>query len=243
MKPPTPPYMSPVTVTRRSVLEWLGGATVLALGPDLLGACAAVAPPLCDRSAEFPFVPGAVDDDLAERWPVRTIGPPELAAILAQYELRIDGLVESPQVLSFEEVVCLERQDQLTDLHCVEEWSVFDIPWNGVPLSRLFELARPTASATHVTFHTSGDVFTSSVPLDVALEPRTLLGYGVGGSTLPFDHGFPLRVVIPRLWGYKSAKYVTRIELDDKPVPGIWEAFGFPYSAEVPPEQLRPGKF
>jgi DMSO/TMAO reductase YedYZ molybdopterin-dependent catalytic subunit len=244
MKRRTAPYIAPVTFTRRSVLEWLGKATVVALSPELLAACDAAVPlGQCARSEEFPFRPGMIDPELDQLWPVRTLQEPDLQAMLAQWQLRIDGLVESPQVLSFTEVICLERQDQVTDLHCVEGWSVYDIPWNGVRLSRLLELAQPTASATHVTFHTFGDHYIGSIPLEVAVEPKTILSYGVGGATLPFDHGFPLRVVVPRLFGYKSAKYVTRIELDDEPVQSIWESFGYPYSAEVPPERLRPGKY
>ena len=105
----------------------------------------------------------------------------------------------------------------MTDFHCVEGWSVYDVQWNGVHLQRLFDLVQPTAAATYVTFHTLGDIYNESLKLDVALEPRTILGYGVGGNTLPVEHGFPLRVVIPRLLGYKNAKYIERIELTDAP--------------------------
>ncbi len=247
MSPRTPPYIAPVTVTRRSVLQWLGGATVLALGAGFIRSCGGTfsdVPGVCDDgSMGPPFVPGVLDEKLAEEWTVRTIDPPELEAILAGWQLEVDGLVESPQVFSFADLMCLERQDQVTDLHCVDGWSVYDVPWNGVHLSQLFALCRPTSAATHVTFHTFGEIYQESLPLDVALEPRTLLGYGVGGATLPLDHGFPLRVVIPRLLGYKNAKYVQRIELDDKPVSGLWVSSGYPYSGEVPPARLRAGKY
>jgi DMSO/TMAO reductase YedYZ molybdopterin-dependent catalytic subunit len=70
-----------------------------------------------------------------------------------------------------------------------------------------------------------------------------LLGYGVGGSTLPVAHGFPLRLVVPRLLGYKNAKYLVRIEATDHPVDGFWEFYGYSYDGDVPSERLRPGKY
>ena len=75
------------------------------------------------------------------------------------------------------------------------------------------------------------------------MKPRTLLGYGVGGSTLPLEHGFPLRLVVPRLLGYKNAKYLERIEVTDHAVTGYWEEYGYPYEGEVSAERLRPGKY
>jgi DMSO/TMAO reductase YedYZ molybdopterin-dependent catalytic subunit len=81
------------------------------------------------------------------------------------------------------------------------------------------------------------------MPIDVAREPRTLLGLGIAGSTLPLAHGFPLRIVVPRLLSYKNAKYVERIELVDAPLLGFWSQYGYPYEGEVPADRLRPGKY
>ncbi|HEY3452386.1 MAG TPA: molybdopterin-dependent oxidoreductase, partial [Myxococcales bacterium] len=107
----------------------------------------------------------------------------------------------------------------------------------------LFDLVRPTARATYVTFHTVNDQYNESLPLSVAREPHALLGYGIEGSTLPLKHGFPARVVVPRLLGYKNAKYVYRLELADRPVEGYWVAAGYPYAGEVPAHRLRPGHY
>jgi DMSO/TMAO reductase YedYZ molybdopterin-dependent catalytic subunit len=120
---------------------------------------------------------------------------------------------------------------------------VFDIPWNGVHLGELFDLAGVQDSATHVNFFTLGGKYNESLPLDVALERNTILAYGVNGSSLPLRHGFPARIVIPRLFGYKSAKYVERIELSDSPIDGFWVERGYPYDGEVPAERLREGKY
>ncbi len=154
----------------------------------------------------------------------------------------MDGLVETPVTLTFGQILGLPRQDQLVDFHCVEGWSVYDVPWNGVHLSQLFALVAPLAAASHVTFHTIGGTYNESLPLDIATEPKTLLAYGVNCNTLPLSHGFPLRVVIPRLLGYKSAKYIHRIELTDRPINGFWVARGYTYDGEVPENRLREGK-
>jgi DMSO/TMAO reductase YedYZ molybdopterin-dependent catalytic subunit len=75
------------------------------------------------------------------------------------------------------------------------------------------------------------------------MEPRSILAYGVAGSTLPLDHGFPLRVVVPRLLGYKNAKYVERLELADKPLIGYWVAAGYELDGEVQKNRLRKGHY
>jgi DMSO/TMAO reductase YedYZ molybdopterin-dependent catalytic subunit len=260
------------TVTRRTLLEWLGRATVLTLGADLVAACTAAsqggAPDLSlkdstppqttdgslDTSSQlnsdwlvsdggFPFAPGQPGHSVYDGWGERTVDPQQLTQILANWSLTVDGLVEEPLTLSFVDLVDLPRQDQITDFHCVEGWSIFDVPWNGIHLSTLFEAVRPKPEATHVTFHTIGGSYNESLPLSVAKEPRTLLAYGIAGATLPLKHGFPLRLVVPRLLGYKNAKYVQRIELAAGPVNGYWVAAGYSYDAEVPQSRLRPGKY
>jgi len=194
-------------------------------------------------AANFPFRPGDGTLDVYRDWNVRTVDAQDLADILATWRLTIDGMVDNPLTFTFAELTALARQDQVTDFHCVEGWSVYDVPWNGVSFSTLFERVRPRPEATYVAFHTIGEAYNESLPIAVAREPRTILGYGVGGATLPLPHGFPLRVVVPRLLGYKNAKYVQRIELTDRPLLGYWVRAGYPYAGEVPASRLRPGKY
>jgi DMSO/TMAO reductase YedYZ molybdopterin-dependent catalytic subunit len=280
MRPRNPPFISDKTVTRRSVLDWLGKGMVLALGAPLLKACAEFSGRASDAddvvrdgepdapdaagegvaearaeteadaatdvggdAAEFPFEPGTGAPDVFRGWGERTVDPQDPRSILDSWRLTVDGLVDNPRTFTFEELIALTRQDQVTDFHCVEGWSVYDVPWNGVHLSTIFELVRPQAAASYVAFHTIDERYNESLPLDVALEPRTMMGYGVGGYTLPLAHGFPLRVVAPRLLGYKNAKYVQRIELTDRELRGYWVRAGYPYAGEVPPSRLRPGKY
>ncbi|HEX7599407.1 MAG TPA: molybdopterin-dependent oxidoreductase, partial [Polyangia bacterium] len=245
---------SATTVERRTVLQWLGNATVLALGGDLLSGCVSRSrsglggPDAGDASGEageedFPFQPGDGQDAVFTGWYENTVDTQNLESILSHWQLTVDGMVGKPLVLTFADVLALPRQDQLTDFHCVEGWSVYDVPWNGASLSHMLDLAAPTTQATHITFHSIGGDYSESLPLDVAREPKTLLGYGVGGSTLPLAHGFPLRLVVPRLLGYKSAKYLERLELTDHAVDGYWEGYGYGYDGAVAPARLRPGKY
>jgi DMSO/TMAO reductase YedYZ molybdopterin-dependent catalytic subunit len=252
------------TVDRRSLLEWLGKGCVLVLGASQVTSCLGADGPLQDAGSGgrpdgggggdvsggdgptaggFSFEPGPRDHPVYENWGERTVDRQDIEDILATWQLTVDGLVESPRVYSFADLLGLPRTDNLVDFHCVEGWSIHDVPWNGVHLARLFDQVRPLEGATHVTFHTIDGRYNESLPLDVALEPKTLLAYGIDGNTLPLKHGFPLRIVVPRLFAYKSAKYVARIELDDKPVSGFWVAAGYPYLGEVPASRLRDGRY
>jgi DMSO/TMAO reductase YedYZ molybdopterin-dependent catalytic subunit len=257
MPPRQPPFISDKTLSRRSLLEWLGSASVLALGSPLLGCASTPGAPhdngprdrvaprgdaLTD-SVAFGFAPGPALAPPLDRWGERTVDAQDLASIVRTWQLTVDGMVGSRRVLTFQELTALPRQTQVTDFHCVEGWSVEDVPWGGVALSTLLDLVTPTPQATHVTIHTVGGRYNDSLPLAVAREPRTLLAYGIAGSTLPLKHGFPARVVVPRLLGYKNAKFVERLELTDHPVNGYWVAAGYPYAGEVPEGRLRPGKY
>ncbi|MBI5503083.1 MAG: molybdopterin-dependent oxidoreductase [Deltaproteobacteria bacterium] len=278
----SPPFIADRTVSRRTVMEWLGKGTVLALGAPILKACATLDAGAADADAsapdadaageadarpdtpdgaveaevhdvpeaiadvgadEFPFQEGSGDLDIYRGWNVRTVDTQDLGRILETWRLDVDGMVDNPLSLGFADVIALARQDQVMDFHCVEGWSVYDVPWNGVHLSTILELARVRASASYVAFHTVDERYNESLRREVALEPHTMLGYGVGGYTLPLDHGFPLRVVAPRLLGYKNAKYVRRIELRTTPLEGYWVRAGYPYEGEVPPSRLREGRY
>lgn len=295
------------TLSRRSLLEWVGRGTVFVLSSELLMACAAdgdsfprdggffrdihdvvagidgsddtrlgsdggepdgggadardpdgrspdagrdaassdIGPDLADAGGggEYTFAPGNQDDPVHNRWWERTVDPQDPDELMRTWKLRVDGMVENPYELSFAELIELPRQEQITDFHCVEGWSVYDVPWAGVHLSTLFERARPLEGATHVVFHTVGLIYNESLPIEVALEPKTMMGYGIAGVSLSLPRGFPLRVVVPRLFGYKNAKYVQRIELTDQRVDGYWVRYGYPYEAEVPESRLREGRY
>lgn len=245
-----PGFVWPETHTRRTVLEWLGAASVLALGSPLLSACAGAAgtrstgdPPRDSGGTGLGFSPGSEEGALYDDWPVRTVDQQDPASLLASWRLTVDGLVDTPTTFTFGDLLALPRQDQVTDFHCVEGWSVMEVPWNGVHLSTILARTGASPKATHVTFHTVRSVYNESLPLAVALEARSMLGFGVAGSTLPLNHGFPLRLVVPRLLAYKNPKYVERIELTDRAVEGYWVQRGYGYDGEVPRSRLREGYY
>jgi DMSO/TMAO reductase YedYZ molybdopterin-dependent catalytic subunit len=241
--------------SRRSLLSWLGNATVLALTADLVAACAPETTTSgISRSREtntatpagsgtFTFAPSPEEGAIYDQWWGNTVDRQNLEYILSSWQLNVSGLVEEAITLSFAEMLALPRQDQVTDFHCVEGWSVYDVPWNGFHIDRLIDLVRPTSEATHITLRSVGDIYTESVPLTVAREPRTLFAYGIGGGTLPLTHGFPLRLVLPRMYGYKNAKWVKQIEFTNAGSDGYWEQRGYPSDAPVKASRLRAGKY
>ena len=241
-------------MSRRTLIEWLGKGAVLALGAPLIEACGGTSPmpsgpdaalPAFDAGAPpfFPFAPGSGAASIFANWKENTVDQQDLAAILSSWTLTVDGLVAQPITYRFADLATLPRQDQITDFFCVEGWTVPDVPWNGVTLAALIDASVPDASATHLTFHTVDDIYNESLPIAVAREPKSLLAYGIDDATMPLAHGFPMRVVVPRLLGYKNAKYVNRVELANHPVAGFWVKAGYPYAGEVPADRLRPGKY
>jgi len=193
----------------------------------------------CDPS----FAPGDESQPVFANWGERTVDHQDLASILGTWRLTIDGLVDTPLSLDFCQLRDLGLVDQVTDFHCVEGWDILDVPWNGIPLSRLLDLAGVRPEARFLTFTSIGGLYTESLPLSVAREPKTLLALGVGGSTLPLKHGFPARIVVPRLLGYKNPKYVARIEASVVETVGFWPRLGYPVEGECPPSRLREGKY
>jgi len=155
---------------------------------------------------------------------------------LATYRLRVDGLVERPVSWSFdrlkEELTTIE---QISDFHCVEGWGVKDVRWTGFRLRELIEKVKPKPEATHLTFYSLGGVYTESLTLSVAQEEETLLAHGLYGKALPTEQGYPLRVIIPRMYGYKGAKWLHRIEFTDKQHLGYWERYGYNVDGVTPP--------
>ncbi len=197
-----------------------------------------------DTTCDTGLAAGSTDThSVFEGWGERTVDPQELADLLAGWELSIEGMVENPVRLGFCDLLELGLHSQVTDFHCVEGWSIYDVPWDGVPLSVLLDMVRPKASATHLKILCETGKYTESLALDIAREPKSILALGINEHTLPLKHGFPARVVVPRLLGYKNPKYVTAIELVDYEHEGFWSAYGYPVAGLVPEGRLRPGKF
>jgi DMSO/TMAO reductase YedYZ molybdopterin-dependent catalytic subunit len=143
-----------------------------------------------------------------------------------RFKLRVHGEVEVPFELRFDEFLALPQVERRLDVHCVTGWSVLGARFEGVPLERLVARARPKANARYVIFEAAHG-YTANVPLREALSPNVLLAQKLEGAPLPRAHGGPLRAVIPALYFWKSAKWLTGVRFSSKDQPGYWETRGY----------------
>jgi DMSO/TMAO reductase YedYZ molybdopterin-dependent catalytic subunit len=149
---------------------------------------------------------------------------------LARWRLAVDGVVERPLALDWEAFLALPQVDDVSDFHCVTGWSVHDLRWTGVRLQALLALARPRPEATHVLLH-ARDGYSANLPLEEALKDDVLVAHALAGATLSVEHGGPARVVVPQLWAWKGAKWLSRIELLPHDRRGYWEIRGYSNTA------------
>ncbi len=162
---------------------------------------------------------------LVRDWPVLDLGLQPLVATL-DAGLTVDGLVAAPLTLDWEEFLALPQTDEVSDIHCVTAWSRYDNHWRGVRAQTLLDRVRPEPAARFVVFH-SHDGYTTNVSLERFAAPDVLLAHSWEGRPLTREHGGPLRVVMPRYYFWKSAKWLKRIEFRDQDQPGFWEVRGY----------------
>ena len=162
---------------------------------------------------------------LTLKWPVLHYGSvPRFDP--ARWDFRVYGLVENPLTLSWDEFNALPKIEHTSDFHCVTRWSRFDNHWQGVAFSEIVRLARPLAAAKYVLVHAEQG-FTANVPLADLDRPEVLLATHHDGVPLPGDHGFPLRLIVPHLYAWKSVKWVRALEFLDHDAAGFWEQNGY----------------
>ncbi|MGH9376449.1 MAG: sulfite oxidase-like oxidoreductase [Terriglobia bacterium] len=142
------------------------------------------------------------------------------------WEFRTAGWVENPIRLAWAEFQALPRIQVTADFHCVTRWSRFDNHWEGVSFRTLYEMTRPRTGAAYVMIHCR-EGYTTNVPLADVLESNVLLADRHDGEPLPPEHGGPLRLVVPKLYGWKSAKWVSGLEFMPSDQPGFWEQNGY----------------
>ena len=160
-----------------------------------------------------------------DTWPVLDLGiQPEIPT--HAWRLFVDGEVENPVTLKWDEFQALPRTELTTDIHCVTAWSRYDNEWEGVSARDLIALVKPKASAEHVIFH-SYDTYKTNVPLADFAAADVMLAWNWNGEPISREHGGPLRVVIPKLYFWKSAKWIKRIEFSMMDKPGFWEVRGY----------------
>lgn len=147
------------------------------------------------------------------------------------YVLTVDGLVNDPQQLSYDQITSYENVSKVIDLDCVEGWG-FTAKWTGVPVATLLDEAGVQEGATTVIFY-SADGYSTSLDLDYLIDNNIILGYRLNDVTLPQDRGFPLQLVAESKYGYKWGKWITGIEVVNEPYEGYWESRGYNNNADV----------
>ena len=160
-----------------------------------------------------------------KHWPVLDLGvQPDVAK--EKFRLRVEGLVEQRIALDWDQFLALDQVEQVSDIHCVTQWSLYDAHFTGVRAHDLLAMARPLPAARFISF-TSYDGYTTNVPIAAFDDDDVLLAHAFGGTPLTREHGAPVRVVLPKLYFWKSPKWVTRIELLAEDRPGFWEVRGY----------------
>lgn len=186
-------------------------------------------------AAEGKFLTGRIARPEAERlppgqhlvrnWPVLDLGQQPMIN-LETWRLEVRGLVENELTLGWTEFTNLKQSTRVTDIHCVTTWSRFDNRWEGVATRDLLDLAMPLENATHVML-TSYDGYTTNLPLADFAAEDAILATAWEGAPITREHGGPMRLVVPHLYFWKSAKWLRRIELMAGDRPGFWEQNGY----------------
>ena len=172
---------------------------------------------------------------LTEKWPVLHAGSvPKVD--LGTWDLAISGEVERPLTLTWEQLLELPSREVAVDIHCVTRWSRFDTTFKGVHWSELAKLVAPKPSARFVVAHAEQG-FTSNVPLAAIEDEQALIAYEADGEPLTPDHGWPVRLLVPSRYFWKSAKWLRGLELLDHDEPGFWERYGYHNDADYRQEQ------
>jgi DMSO/TMAO reductase YedYZ molybdopterin-dependent catalytic subunit len=150
---------------------------------------------------------------------------------LDKYRLKVDGLVTTPKSITFDQLKSLPVTKQTKNFQCVTGWTVSNVEWEGIHISELVSLVKPTSEASFITFYSADGAYTESLSLQEALESDVLLAYKMDRQPLLIEQGFPLRLVVPRMYGYKSIKWVNRVEFASSRIEGYWEQQGYPAEA------------
>ena len=166
---------------------------------------------------------------LTKKFPVLTYGSTPKVDI-ESWRLRVFGLVTQEVELDWTQFSSLPWDTIVADFHCVTQWSALDQTWEGVPFAQVASLAQPSPTARFVMAHCYGG-YTTNLPLDLAME-EGLLAHKQDGQPLGASHGWPLRLILPSRYGWKSAKWVSGIELLAEDAPGFWEQRGYNNNAD-----------
>jgi DMSO/TMAO reductase YedYZ molybdopterin-dependent catalytic subunit len=149
------------------------------------------------------------------------------------YRLTVSGLVGRRASYTLQDLQAMPQTSLVQDFQCVTGWRVLDVPWSGVELSRLLDLARPTTQATAVLFRSFDGVYTESLTLEEARQPGVMVALQMLGGPVTHDHGGPVRTYVASNYGYKSTKWLSGIELTHGQIPGYWEPRGYDIDGRI----------
>lgn len=162
---------------------------------------------------------------LVDKWPVLSYGPtPRFNPAI--WDFRLFGLVDQPLRLNYQQFRSLSQTRLTTDFHCVTTWSLLDITWEGVLAQEVVALVRLQPKVRYVMIHGDGG-YTTNLSLDEFLDDDVIFAHRCNGRDLDPDHGWPLRLVVPKLYAWKSAKWVRGIEFLSENRRGFWELRGY----------------
>jgi DMSO/TMAO reductase YedYZ molybdopterin-dependent catalytic subunit len=170
---------------------------------------------------------------LVSGWRIYTVASTMPRFDPATWRLRIGGLVDAPQSLSYDELRALPSAEQVSTFHCVTGWTVSNVHWRGVRFGDLLAAARPHPEAQVLTFTSAEKPYVDTLTVEQAHLADVMLAYEMDGKSLAREHGAPVRVVIPDMYGYKGVKWVEEITLGVDAEPGYWEQRGYDLDAWV----------
>lgn len=162
---------------------------------------------------------------LVTNWPVLDLGiQPDLSR--AEWRLTVDGAVVNPVIWGWDELDAQPVFENMSDIHCVTQWSRYDNRWQGVSAQHLLAVVQPLPQASHVILY-GYDGYSTNLRLDHFAEADCLLAHSHDGAPIGREHGGPVRMIIPRFYLWKSAKWLKRIEFAVTDKPGFWEIRGY----------------
>jgi DMSO/TMAO reductase YedYZ molybdopterin-dependent catalytic subunit len=201
-----------------------GGLSSLAWGKAVWGQVSKVVSPVAGTIA--PILP-------TQGWRIYTVSDHMPTFDPQTWRLRVGGMVEKPASISYDQLRALPRSEQVTTFHCVTGWTVPNVHWAGVRLQHLLDAVKPLPEAGALQFVSAEDPYVDYLTVRQSVMPDVMLAYEMDGKPLPREHGAPLRLIIPEMYGYKNVKWVAGINLVPDEKLGYWEQLGYDQDAWV----------